>query len=239
MQSSGWWRENVTEFWRTLGRLCMGWHVVAVTLDLPLDQAVRRSRRFIVWALAVMTAGLVIANPGLLTGSEALLARHLGISAWVWVVWAIVAVTALIFAAVVAYGLLRLYTLIHHVLTLNVFKTRGQRLRLLNVETTLLPLSVPTAAAVALNPHAHLASWVLYAAVLIYGTCTLAYAYDHIFHQTGLRGLLLLIEGTLLTWFVMGAAAIAIAAALGVIVLIIVLILRGFVHSPASPPTDG
>lgn len=31
-----------------------------------------------------------------------------------------------------AYGFLRLYTLVHHVMVTNVFKCRGQRLRLLN-----------------------------------------------------------------------------------------------------------
>lgn len=237
-QEDGQLLSGVFEFWRTFARLFTARQAVLATMDIPLASAVRRSRAFTAWVTLLLAIGLCVGHPAYLQQSEVGLGGLSGFtgaaktaSPVLWAMWAAAVVVGLTITAIVQYGLLRLYTLLHHVLTLNVFKTRGQRLRLLNVETTLLVLSVPVALALALWPYVRIASFVILAIVLAYGLSALANAYNHIFHQHGVRGLWLLLEGTVLTWFVLSVVAIAVAAAMGVVVLILVLILRGFVHA--------
>ncbi|GMA52285.1 hypothetical protein GCM10025857_36420 [Alicyclobacillus contaminans] len=124
------------------------------------------------------------------------------------------------------YGLLRLYTLVHHVLVLNVFKCRGQRLRLLNLHTQLLPLTAPLAAAYACWPVAPRLGASLTTAVVAYSVCIQAVAYNAIFHRRRLGGLGLLLGGSVITWFVLAVGALAIAISVAVLCFFALLLLR-------------
>lgn len=216
------------EYWRTLVRLCTGWNEVHRALDTPLADAVVRSRWFTSWSAAVLLASVSVSyHPWW----RRVWQRHmLGLlpagARWAVVVLGVAAAVAACMCA--AYGLFRMYTLVGHVLTVNVFKTRGQRLRLLNVQTVLLPLCTPAGAGIVLLRFAHILGLSVLAAVLCYAMVLLSYGYNLIFHRQGLRGFLLLIEGTLLTWFVLAIGALAIAVALAVIAFFVVLVLRAF-----------
>lgn len=228
------WLQNGLAYFITLVRLFAGWKEIDRHLDLPLQAAVVRARWSVGWTVATLAAGALIAHPNALRSVARLLTNRLHTPSTTWFVGIAGSVIALALAITVAYGLLRMYTLITHVLVTNVFKTRGQRLRLLNAQATLLPLSAPTGFALALSPSAPDVTWGLFVAIIMYAATLLSYAYNRIFHQHRLRGFLLLVEGTLLTWFVIAIGALAIAVALAVIAFFVVLVLRAFTHGTAN-----
>ena len=138
------------------------------------------------------------------------------------------AVTSLLLAGGLGYGFLRLYTLVTHVMTVNIFKVRGQRLRLLNVQTSVLSLAVPVLMGIAAMPDSPLGGWHIVGAFSLFAIALLARGYNLIFHRERLSGLWLLADGTVVTWFVLAIGALAITVAVAVMALLLLLILRIF-----------
>lgn len=129
------------------------------------------------------------------------------------------------------YGLLRLFTLVNHVLVTTVFKVRGQRLRLLNLETDILPLGVVTSIGLAcLHLSVSVGLSIVFAS-LVYGLVWLSVGYNAIFHTHRLRGLGLVIGGIFLTGLVFAIGIIAIGIMLGVMAFIIAALIRPFHHA--------
>lgn len=215
------------QFWIDFLRLCLGERVIKDNLDIPLQSAVVRSRYASVWA-STLTAYAMIITHLTLDG----LPRWLGVpSLLLRVVFFVIAGLVIAgLAGTVGYGLLRLYTLVTHNLTTNLFKVRGQRLRLLSVETTLLGLLVPIAGGWVIHVFAPVLGWAILIGATLYGLVLLARIYNVIFHTKGLRGLYVLIGGTLVTWFVLAIGALAISVAAAVIGFLVLLVLRGFRH---------
>ncbi|MCL6516637.1 hypothetical protein [Alicyclobacillus sp.] len=212
-------------FWRTLWRLRRGPGAVLELLDIPLDLAIRRSRGTAGWVTALGLLAVCIARPDLWVAPQRVLhlPPHAGpaVLAAVWVVFAIGLAAAV-------YGLLRLYTLVAHVMATSVFKARGQRLRLLNVECTALALAAPAVVGVALTRWAPVLGWTVAALSALAGLWCMAVGCGAVFHRSAPAGLWLWSGATLVTVFVLGIGAIAVAAALGVLSLFILVFLRVF-----------
>ncbi|MCL6637889.1 MAG: hypothetical protein K6T26_08070, partial [Alicyclobacillus sp.] len=134
-----------TGYWQTLWQVVQRPAAIEDWLDLPLAAGLARSRWTAAWGSAcwVMAWGL----------------HHLPLKRWQQYgllpggmfpprakTWIAVALLMTVFAACMAaaYGLLRLYTLLSHVLATNVFRVRGQRLRL--VRGAFLPFDCDRAA---------------------------------------------------------------------------------------------
>jgi len=216
-------------YWTTLYfTVVRGHQAIRSHLDVPLDQAIRRSRWFTAWNVVVLGLGLMLARPQLLTS---LAHRLLGETSshqvgWATLVWLMVMVIAI----PAAYGLFRLFTLVNHIMAVNVFRTRGQRLRLLNVETTVSSLSPIVAFGLIVS---RLSGPVGYTVVILAGLFAvflLAYGFNLIFHKTGIRGLVLLVESYLVTWFVLLMGGLAISVMIAVLAFFVVVALRLFVH---------
>ncbi|KPV43685.1 hypothetical protein [Alicyclobacillus ferrooxydans] len=215
------------QFWIDFLRLCMGERVIKDNLDIPFDKAVVRSRYAALWAstLTAYAAAITYLHRDglpkwLMTQSTSLRA-------------VLLVIIALVLAGVsgtVGYGVLRLYTLVTHNLTTNLFKVRGQRLRLLSVETTLLSLVLPIAAGWVLQLYSLVLGWAVMLIAILYGLILLSRIYNVIFHIHRLRGLYVLVGGTLVTWFVLSIGALAIAVAAAVVGFLILLVLRAFHH---------
>ncbi|QSO45975.1 hypothetical protein [Alicyclobacillus mengziensis] len=214
-------------YWHNLLGLCTGERVVQENLDIPLDKAVVRSRYAAFWSSTLILYAIGVY----------LLELH-GWPHWLTsipmafkLVMFILGVLVIIFAAgFIAYGLLRLYTLVGHNLTTNLMKVRGQRLRLLSAETTLLSLSAPLVAGFVVHTIFPTLGWGIMMATVLYGIVLTARIYNTIFHIQGLSGLWVFLGGTLVTWFVLAIGALAVAVAGGVIGFVLLLILRGFRH---------
>lgn len=212
-------------FWQTLIQLSQGKRTLLTHLDIPLTDAVARSK----WGVAWSTLLIVIVALFLkLSAIQHLLTTKYGlIHSWPYVMGLFTLVVGSILGAIL-YGLFRLYTLVAHVMTINIFKTRGQRLRLLNIETTLLPLIVPLGIGIAIRDVSPWIGNLIVVATLLYLIYLAGVAYNVIFHKTGVQGMRLFIGSTLVTWFVLAIGALAITVALSVIAFFLLLILRLF-----------
>jgi hypothetical protein len=218
-------QSNPFAYWTTLLELLSRPRVLEHYLDVPLAQAIPRSRWMTAWSTTIL-------------GLAFLLHFHLALTHWLLghsatpsrVASACIYVVTLALTAVIGYGFFRLYTLVCHVLTINVFKTRGQRLRLLNAEATLMTLSAPAAAAYIVALIQPTLGWALFWATFVYFVVLFAHAFNIIFHKQRLGGLWLLLGSTAVTWFVLAIGALAIAVTLAVIAFFIIAVLRLFVR---------
>lgn len=212
-------------YWSTMVLALLRPRYAEQHIDIKLEEAVRRSRWYSAWSTIIWSLWLLGERFSLWTNW---LNNKAGTAnpAWQWIITIV-----LVFIAIpVAYGLFRLYILLTHVVTLNVFKVRGQRLRLLNLQTTILTLSGPTVLGLALLPLNTSIGNLILAICVIYAVWMTARGYNSIFHKTRIGGLLLFIGATLITGFITAMAGVALAAALGVIGFFLLLILRSFTH---------
>jgi hypothetical protein len=216
------------DFWQTLVDLVRFRDVVRNRLDVPLEAAIRRSQWAVAWTAVVTLSAAWIRWPHTLS----LVVDPLRVPAAFRPVLAIAACfVALALSVPLAYGFLRLYTLVHHVMVMNVFHCRrGQRLRLLNFYSSTLPLAVPFAAGVDISAVSRAVGWALVCATLAYYLYLTAVAYNVIFHRRQLGGLGLWLGGTLVTWFVLFIGALGIAVALAVIAFFGLVVMRVFTH---------
>lgn len=222
------WKVAFTYWVALYGTVVHGRQAVRSHLDVPLNQAIVRSRWFTAWNVAVLGLGLMWARPNFVRG----FAHHLfgetlplppGLSTVVWV-------TAMLLALPAAYGLFRLFTLVNHIMALNVFRTRGQRLRLLNVETTVSSLSPIVGVGLVVSRLSQPFGYAIIGLTALFALFLLSYGFNLIFHKTGIRGLILLIESYLVTWFVLLMGGLAISVTLAVLAFFVVVGLRLFVH---------
>jgi hypothetical protein len=209
------------DYWWTLYRTLRGRPPLKETLDMPLGAAVIRARWAVVWTVLCWAAATV--NEIMRKAAKLGPLPHR-----TWPVWVGLYVLCVACAAVLGYGLFRLYTLVTHVLTVNVFKARGQRLRLLNVETTVLSLSAPCALGWGLRSLSPGVGDIIVGLSILGATALLARGYNLVFHTTGWKGLLLLVGGTLITWFVLSIGLLAVLVALAVVSFLAVVVLRLF-----------
>ncbi|MCF8563445.1 hypothetical protein LLE49_01640 [Alicyclobacillus tolerans] len=220
------------EYWKTLYFVMKGPSAIRETMDIPLQQALPRARWFTFVSVLLVgvflwvspTSGIVRLVSGL----------HIAAPTHAHLTSSLMAVAIILISMPVVYGLFRLYTLLAHVMSLNVFKARGQRLRLLNMETTLLTLAVPIAAGYVVLQITPVGGWLLILAFSLYGFVLASYGYNLIFHKQGLRGSGLLIGSALVTGFVLAIGALAVLVSLAVIAFLILLLLRLFVHHSAG-----
>ncbi len=221
-------RGRMFDYWHTLVDLLCFRAVVGTDLDLPLDSAIAQSRWAAAWTGTVVVLAAWIRWPN---AAEAVL-KPLHASTDVRAALTLgILLIALSLAIPAAYGFLRLYTLVHHVMVMNVFKCRrGQRLRLLNFYSSTLPLAVPLAAGVDLTAVSRLVGWAIICAVSVYYLYLTSIAYNRIFHRQKLGGFGLWAGGTLLTWFVLVIGTIGIAATLAVISFFALVVMRVFTH---------
>lgn len=213
-------------YWQTLGHVLVRPHL-AMALDTPLPQAYQQSRAHSGWS-------------GVLVTCAVLLHHHAQLARWA-ASWTIppsnqsmvlygLALALIGLSSPTMYGLVRLYTLVTHVLVTTVFKVRGQRLRLLNLESTVLPLLALVACGIALLIPLPWVGSALIVASLSYGLILLARGYNVIFHQSKWGGFGLVVGGLFLTAFVFCVGAIAIAIGFGVISFFAAVIARPFHH---------
>jgi hypothetical protein len=214
-------------YWYTLIKLCTGEQVLYQNLDRSLQETIVRARYAAAWSGTIVSL-LVFWTWFINHGLPLWLNGHGTIPIVLTVFTVILGVVG---AGLIGYGLLRLYTLLAHNLTTNLFKVRGQRLRLLSVQTSLLSLVFPLALARGLATYHPTVGWLLIVLVCGYAVSLMARAYNYIFHLNGLRGLLVLCGGTLVTWFVLAIGALALCAAIGVIGFFGAVILRAFHHT--------
>lgn len=223
---SGWlytqmyWTTCIQAVWR-------GPSMIKKNLDLSLEQGIRRAQWFTLWSILILLVGLLVQYPALPQGQlqpSMVQNKPFGIaSILAWLLLFVLAVP-------ISYGLLRLYTLVNHIMVVNVFQSRGQRLRLLNVETTLITLSPVAAIALAAGRFSQTAEIVLMGFVLAYVLSLLGYSFNLVFHKRGIHGLLLVIESYLVTWFVLIMAGLATAVAVAVVAFLALAVLRLFSH---------
>jgi hypothetical protein len=221
-------RSPMFDFWQTLMDLVCFRDVVRNRLDVPLEFAIPRSRWAAGWTAAVAMLAAWIRWPDALS----LVVDPLQVPAAFRPVLAAAAfVVAVALSVPLAYGFLRLYTLVHHVMVMNVFKCRrGQRLRLLNFYSSTLPLVVPVAMGVDISTVSRAVGGALVCATAAYYLYLTAVAYNRIFHRRQLGGLGLWLGGTLVTWFVLFIGALGIAVALAVIAFFCLAVMRVFTH---------
>jgi hypothetical protein len=217
------------DYWITLMHLFSRKDVIESTMDIPLDAAVRRTIRAVLWSTVLGLISFAIAMPTTVLHLQAMLPLHASTMRTVVFCVALVVLTPILSIAI--YGLLRLYTLVSHVMTINVFKTRGQRLRWLNAETTILSLTAPLAMGWALSRLNVILGRSVMLAVAIYALYLFSCAYHLIFHKkTRIGGLLLFLGSTLVAWFVLLIGALGVMVAFSIIWLFILMVLRVFHH---------
>lgn len=215
------------DFWKVLGRLTTGDKIVRDRLDCPLQLAVIRAHITSSWAATFVLAAVLTNRytrhplPSLLTKLDDKM-QVLACAAIIFVLWLV--------SCLVSYGFLRLFTLLTHNLTTNLFKVRGQRLRLLNVYTSGLSFAFPLAVATVLEPFAKAPALIIIGALSCYLTVLLARAYNLIFHKSGWQGFRLLVGGFMVTAFVLCIGVLAIAAAISVIIFLVLVLFRPILH---------
>ncbi|MCL6597883.1 MAG: DUF3040 domain-containing protein [Alicyclobacillus macrosporangiidus] len=224
MPSSACW-----DFWSTCFRMARRPRTVIDTLSLPLAAAVRRCRWATAWSVTLLALATWLADPGWPTTTV----RHLLSAPWVGPDIANLAyVTAALLTMPTGYGIVRLYTLIHHTLAVNVFHTAGLRLKLLNLETTLLSLSFPYAVCEVLGKWMPWIGSLGFIVVSAFAVWLVGVGYDMIFvrrqrRRLGLTGGILLWMGaTALTLFVLVVGAATVLVALSVVGFFVVLVAR-------------
>lgn len=214
-------RSELWTYWQTLVGLLQGRRTLMRNLDIPLDAGIRRAKYASLWSALSCFAAFLIRHQGATTPSHA----RVG---WLAAGWLqpILSLSACAITVVISYGFLRLYTLVSHVLTINLFKTRGQRLRLLNEQTTILSLAPVLALGYAIGRWNPFCSDAVVGAVMLYALYLFGNAYNLVFHKVKWHGFTLFVGSTLVTWFVLAIGALAISVALGVIGFFILIVLR-------------
>ncbi|QQE77134.1 hypothetical protein [Alicyclobacillus sp. SO9] len=215
----------VFSYWSTMVLTLIRPRFAEQHIDIQLEEALNRSRWYTAWSTIIWAFWLYTTQHRLWIHW---LSHQAGIVSpgWQWLMTLFVVFISL----PVTYGLFRLYILLTHVVTLNVFKVRGQRLRLLNLETTMLTLSGPTVVGLAVMPSSESIGNLILAICIIYAGWMTARGYNHIFHKTRVKGFLLFVGATLVTGFIAAMAGVALAATLGVLGFFLLLILRSFTH---------
>jgi len=213
-------KSNILSYWSILLALCSGPKVIAAQLDVPLDVAVPRAWSALTWTLLLFTLSAIIATPTWLSHPL----HHIALPSTA------VLGFAFVLSIPILYGFFRLYTLVNHIITINIFKTRGQRLRLLNLETKILSLSAPLAALWLVYQLRPTLAIYFAAVVILYGIYLSGYGYNLVFHKTKWRGIALFIQSSIVSWFVLAIGALAVTVALSVLSFFILLILRPFLH---------
>ncbi|MCL6592870.1 MAG: hypothetical protein K6T31_02750, partial [Alicyclobacillus sp.] len=205
-----------TGYWRTLWQVVRRPAALADWLDLPLATGLARSRWTAAWSSACWEVAWGLHHLPPKQWLQGRFLHELMAPAWANTGMAAVLLLAALAAGMVAaYGLLRLYTLLSHVLATNVFRVRGQRLRLLNIECTALTLAAPAAAGWALTCLWPLLGWSLTAVSVLYGTYLWIRGYTLVFHLASWqRGLWLWLRTTLVTGFVLSLCSLAVAVAI-------------------------
>jgi hypothetical protein len=217
------------DYWTTLMHLLTRKDVIESTMDIPLDSAVGRTIRAVSWATVLGLISFAIAMPTTVLHLQAMLPFPAPSTRAMALYFVMVVLAPIL--SILLYGFLRLYTLVSHVMTINVFKTRGQRLRWLNAETTILSLTAPFAIGWTLSRLNVLLGRGLMLAVAIYALYLFSHAYHLIFHKkTRIGGLLLFLGSTLVTWFVLLIGALGVMVAFSVLWLFILMVLRVFHH---------
>jgi hypothetical protein len=214
-------------YWTSLWYVFTRRHAIPESLDIPLQAAILRSRWMTGWSMLILVIGLIWRYPAIIHRVNLLVTLNPSPHSLTAGVFLLLAVFV---TSILGYGLLRLYTLVAHNLTTNIFKTRGQRLRLLNLETTLMTFSFPLTIGLMLTKVSLVAGGIVIGLSLLFLIILLSYGYTLIFHKRGLQGFYLLIGSTLLTLFVFLMGAIAVAVSLGVMAFFVLVILRLFVH---------
>lgn len=214
-------------YWTTcIQTILRGPRTIQTNLDLPLDAGIERARWFTAWTVLHLSIGLLVAYPKLLQG----LIKHLGkaqdnpFSVETILLWLLLSVLA----TPVVYGLLRLYTLVNHVMVINVFKSRGQRLRLLNVEATLLSVTPVFTIGLVIRNFLPLVGVLLITVTALHVLFLLGYGFDLIFHKRGIQGLFLVLGSYIVTGFVLLMGGLAITVSLAVIAFLVLAFLRLF-----------
>lgn len=214
------------DYWITLARLLKGPRALRDGLDRPLEEVIAKSRWATLWSVIVLVVAILIGSPrihNLLAHTEQ---QHGTLAPLFIALGTLVAVCLTFF---VSYGLLRLYTLISHNLTTNLFKVRGQRLRLLHTFATVLSLTPFVGLAFALHMVVPVVSTLLYVLTGLYTLYLTERVYRVIFHRNT-HTLDLVIGGTLVSCFVLAICGVAVAAALGVIGFLFAVIVRSALH---------
>jgi hypothetical protein len=214
-------------FWLNIIRLGQHPKVTAQDVDVPLLVAVSQAKWAVTWTVVLAWLTILICDTNRIrnwfipiTGTN----RADALSFFLFAVCGLIAIP-------IGYGFFRLYTLVTHVLTLNVFQTRGQRLRLLNLETKMLSLTVLICVCSICTHYLPTLGAIL--CILVAGAVLWLFAvgYNHIFHKKSFGGLALFIGGTIVTWFVLFIGALAISVMVAVLAFFAILILRSFTHS--------
>jgi hypothetical protein len=217
------------DYWTTLMHLLSRKDVIESTMDIPLDAAVGRTIRTVHWATVLGIISFAIAMPTTVRHLQAMLPLHTSTMRTVALCVAVVILTPIL--SISLYGLLRLYTLVSHVMTINVFKTRGQRLRWLNAETTILSMTAPLAMGWALSRLNVILGRSVILATAVYALYLFSCAYHLIFHKkTKIGGLFLFLGSTLVTWFVLLIGALGVMVAFSILWLFVLMVLRVFHH---------
>jgi len=219
----------ILSYWPSWFQLFTGRRSILATIDIPLVEAPRRTKLFTIWTLFIIAIAVAIVNP---VWWQTLLRTVLGHSSFVFgqtVLSIILWIITWIVASFVGYGFLRLYTLISHVMTTNIFKTRGQRLRLLNAYTTLLPfLSVASIVSV-ITTRWPFGGYLFGIMMVLYAAYLVGIAFQTIFHKSSwLSGFSLFLAATLVTLFIVTIGAIAFTAVLAVLIFFALVIARAF-----------
>ncbi|MCL6627291.1 MAG: hypothetical protein K6T68_11995 [Alicyclobacillus shizuokensis] len=215
-------------YWKDLIRLLSRPRSVLDHLSQPLATAVLRCRWATAWSVGVTALASWIVHPDWPTQAARLVSgrpmppalANLGVF------------LAALLCIPIAYGGLRLYTLIHHVVAVNVCRTAGIRLKLLNLETALLPLTVLFAIGwVGAAWHPWLGqAWL--AAVSVLALWLLGEGHNAIFVRRRrkrlgrLGGIGLWLTAAVLTLFILAVGAAAIAITISVISFLVLLPLR-------------
>ena len=210
----------IFNYWGTLFRLFRGQSELKKNLDLPLDAAVTRSFVAISWTVFWVMTTLLLINFSLLT--------KMYVSLHLWSV--ILLLLTFIFSTVLAYGFFRLYVLISHVIAINIFKSRGQRLRWLNQLTTILSISFPVCISFVLLSGQNKIHWLGEILLFVFGAYAIllgAWTCQLVFHKNW-SSFHFFIEINIVTLFVLGTCFIAVLAALAILAFFVVLIARIF-----------
>jgi hypothetical protein len=213
----------IFDYWIVFVRLFRGIAVIDETLDIPLRDAKVRCILAVVWTMLCWYVAVLLQQR--LTEARWLLLAP-GLRTEILIILCVFGIAA-------AYGLLRLFTLVSHTVTIHLLRARGQRLRLLNAETTILSLSPLAATSWWLAARHGWPGWVLLGLTLTWAAILFTRAYNRIFHRRGLQGLVLWIGSTLLTVIVLTICLVSVLAAGGVLVVLLIAVLRT-VHTASS-----
>lgn len=214
------------DYFLSLARLSHGRQAINVYLDTPLSDATIRSRIASVWAALFSLIGYTTYRYNM--DIPARLSKLPMVPRVVLFVLLFIAIWLCL--SVAGYGFLRLFTLVSHNLTTNLLKVRGQRLRLLNVYTTLLSLFAPMCLGLGISHWNSDLGFILLAALGVYALVLLTFGYNVIFHKQGWQGFRLVVLGLSVTAFVLAIGALAIGVAAAVVAFLVVVVLRPFLH---------